>query len=177
MSTTYERLQVLLDEIQKNEKKAAKENPASLAESIVKKKLPALTITRNAEGVTSQPLSTKSITNLFGLLEKLQFVEMDTNSIKLTGRGQRALDDDTYANAVSVSTFELLSSFGVGKSTLYSAIDSIKPPNFPDAENIYGKLPKSVNKDALDIDLFRRLLFLLACAGSIGREVRVFYEH
>lgn len=72
MSTTYDRLQVLVGEIRKNELNENPEDPSALAESIATRQLPRLTLYRFNQTLGQrepQSISPAAILRHFGLLE------------------------------------------------------------------------------------------------------------
>ena len=116
MSTTYNRLQVLLHEIQRNESDTNRKDPTVLAQAIVDQKIPELTINRkdNETGNTNpHSISIGSVKKYFNLLVMLGLVQLQFDSISLTNRGQRALESSRYSNVMIVVTYELLSSFSL----------------------------------------------------------------
>ena len=176
MATTYDRLHVLLREVQRNASRATPQNRHSFVRSIVNRKLPQFTIQRNRNGkLVEDSISDKAVERLLELLAELRLARLpEADGIEITTRGEEALEGENFANSVSVATFQLLSNDGVNRQTLLDNIDGIQPPNFADADTIHARLDPDV-KEQLDLERFRGLLYLLACAGSIQREIKVFY--
>lgn len=172
MATTYERLKVLMVQLQKQTLSIYVD---AFSKKIEKKKLSAFMIKRKTdEGVFPQSISDKSILRLCQLLERLKLIKIDpSGEIIITEWGKRALEPDSYSKALSEAVFELLSIFGVSRQKLY---DAANIPKIPDADSIYEILANDINQGVLTPKLFRQLLFLLACAGSTRRVVKVFYE-
>lgn len=178
MSTTYGRLNVILREIEQNVSGNNIIDIDPFVESIVERQIPELTLNRMDPETgerTPHSLSEHTLRKYIYLLEDFDFVDLNGDHLTITDRGVLALDEDRYPRSIAVATYSLLSDYGVTREVLFDAMDSVEPPNLPGSEEIYRNLNEDVNKEVLDIELFRRLLYLLACAGSIQREVSVYY--
>ncbi len=83
--------------------------------------------------------------------------------------------DNAYAMKIDQAAKNLLSRKGVPLTEVHEAIKNIQPPRVPDAPTVYEELgPRA---DGLTEEMFAKVLFLLACAGtSISRTIHVHYH-
>jgi len=169
MATTFDRIHTSM-------KQAANEsswtNMDELADTIRQKKLAHFRMKKGGTSIDDY-MSQKSIKAILEL-------SRDFGLLREAG-GRVSVTDETRSTAGSSEgfsrhLFSLLKTYLDKKNMpldqLAVYIRKIKLPNVPNPQTIY----ENIEDPAMSLDLFRKILFLLANVEGIQREVRVFYS-
>lgn len=178
MATTYDRLYVVLREIDNYQENNNLFEIVPFINALIEKRISELTIQRedpNSGEITAHPLSVNTIEKYISLLNSFRFINQVENQISISNRGSTSLDQERYPLAIAEATYEYLESLGLPRSKLYQIIDSTETKELPTSDVIYDSLDDNVNKAVLNVELFRRLMYMLACSESLNREVIVYY--
>ena len=121
-------------------------------------------------------MSEPSIYRLIQLLSDLTLVRIGPNgNVTMMTEAARALQSQSaFANKVDSAIRSLFAKKGVPLTAINSAIKDIDYPEVPDAPTIYQKLGDGAR--GISESQFKRLIFLLACAGGAERSIHVHYS-
>lgn len=176
MSTTYSRLFSILN--------FASSQPEwdqyNLATSIRQKGLTDKTFTNfklKLNGVNIDAfMKEKSIISIIDLMVDLDLFKNNGSNITFTPNGQKCINSESnYIMQIRSSVMSLMQSKKAPLSSIIGFINEIMLPDVPNTESIYRKLSDDA-KELISLSLFRRLLFLLACAEGVDRVWTVYYR-
>ena len=118
----------------------------------------------------------KSIIGLIDLMIDLDLLRNNANIISMTSNGLKCINsEDNFKMQIRSSVMSLLQSKNIPLSLIIESINKILLPNVPNIETIYENL-SSQAKGFINLNLLRRLLFLLACAEGVNRVWTVYYR-
>jgi hypothetical protein len=173
MSTTYDRVRA---GIHHAKRRREWESLNQLAADILERKVPAF---RRASALTDEYFKLPSIRSTlvwgraFGLLE-----EDEDGKVRVTEKGLTSIEsDDAFARQLRASIKSHLEENGLPFESVLKIIDEIELPDVPDGATISDESERLEPVPNLKEGELRTLLFMLSCAGGLGREVKVIYKH
>lgn len=175
MATTYARLKTVLIQAQKQKTWESAEN---LAAEIRRRKLAPFRMKRDAKAVEDY-MKTASIEKLIGIGAELGLVSVaaDTGQVSLTDAGAKSLkSEDAFELRIRSSVKSFLQKRHLPLNKIIDLIGDVRLPLVPDAETLHTRAQKLKPTPDIDQDLLRMMLFLLACAKGLKRNVRVHYS-
>ncbi|RSM42656.1 hypothetical protein DMA12_20755 [Amycolatopsis balhimycina DSM 5908] len=123
-------------------------------------------------------MSARALDDLLSLMVDLRLVTVDNRGrVSASIEGRRAADDPSiYDLLIKSSIRSLLEQDGCPIGKVLDTVRGIRLPAVPDAKTIHDRLKANNKSMTLNLDRFRRLLYMYACAGGIDRLVRVHYR-
>jgi hypothetical protein len=170
MARTYDRIRVLLREIQRNQSPGNRQNLSVFASQLSRRRVEEFLLDRRKDSY----LSDRALKRLLKLIAKMNLVEISDDALKLTRSGLQALQGNNYDRMLSTAALEYLSGYRITLQTIYTSIEAITLPDVPEAKRIFDGL-ESTDKDRLGFDRFRMILHLLHCSNRLMRQVKVMY--
>ena len=173
MGTTYSRIYTIL---QKSKIEKGWFEIDDFANSLKKRKLKDFKVRGEGNSIDDY-MKKESIKKLINLMESLSLVKYNSDKTKmsLSEKGKRCLNsEEQYKLDIRSSIKSLLENKDnlPAFSEISNTIQSIKLPNIPDTDTIYEHLK---NKEQINLEILRRLLFLFACADGIVRKTSCYY--
>jgi hypothetical protein len=175
MATTFQRIRHLLTVCNSNEKDSNPLTFSTIPTSKTITKDSNFIITKRTEkGLTQSPISKKAIQRILTLMKQLELINISMDGvISLTFKGRNALPETAFSNSITVAAYDFLAKNGIQKASFMNQLES---HSYPKAEDLFNALKVDITGEAFNLDIFKRVLFLIACGGDISRGVRVYYE-
>lgn len=167
MPRTYDRLETLLREVDKNEKKSTAEKFGDFAETLSTRNLPEFLLDRP----NRRYMSSDGIKRLLDLIKDLKLATVTGQAVmRLTAPGRNTLNQADFDPTLETAVLEYLE---ISLDQLEQAIKSSRPRT---AVKILRSLKKTSSlRSELSEERFRMLLYLLSCTGTVDRYVTVAY--
>jgi hypothetical protein len=175
--SNYSKIFALLTELAQNN---TPQDVFVLAEQIREQEIEAFAIWRPGPAPGSQPVkticSTKSIRRLIRFVAELGLVEIgEGRQCSLTTYGRNALREENYPRVLATHVaMYLKDDAGVTYSEIKDTITSIRSPEVPFFDTIYGRVSSERNLQIGEVRL-RMVLYLLERCGMLDSVTKKIY--